>query len=87
MQVTVLTSIFNQFRDEFRAHVRGDLPPAKPVLIVELLDICDETGDHRHPPHQKQPDWSYRTGTSGSAPADLRSRYWTTAPPATNQVR
>ncbi len=76
-QETVLTSIFNQFRHEFDAHLTGDAAPAEPVLTAELLDIhhgralVDEY--HRH----KQPDWMYRAATSGSTPAELRSRYRT----------
>ena len=86
-QATVLSSIFNQFRDEFRAHLRRDLPPAESVLIAELLDIRDGSAiiDERH--RHKQPDWSYRARTSGSTPADLRSRYRRTPPPGTTQAR
>jgi NADH-quinone oxidoreductase subunit F len=74
-QATVLASIFNRFRDEFHAHLRGHVPPAEPVLIAELLDIRDGTAtiDSRH--RLKQPDWSYGTRTSRSTPVDLRSRY------------
>ena len=42
-QATVLTSIFDRFRDEFDAHLTGHAPPAEPVLIAELVDIRDGT--------------------------------------------
>jgi NADH-quinone oxidoreductase subunit F len=77
-QETVLTSIFNEFRHEFHAHLTGDAAPAEPVLIAELVDIrggkaiLDE--HHRH----KQPDWTYRPMASGSTPVELRSRYEST---------
>ena len=74
-QETVLTSILDQFGDEFHAHLTGAAPPAEPLLIAELVDIrggravIDE--HHRH----KQPDWSYRATSSGSTPVELKSRY------------
>ncbi len=71
-QETVLSSILHQFRDEFDAHLTGDLPPAEPVLIAELLDINHQEAildeHHRH----KQPDWSHRATTSGATPVELR---------------
>ena len=52
-QETVLASIFNQFGDEFHAHLTGAAPPAEPLLIAELLDIRDGTRHHRRaPPRQ-----------------------------------
>ena len=74
-QETVLASIFNQFRDEFHAHLTGAAPPAEPLLIAELLDIRDGTAiiDEHH--RDKQPDWSYRATSSGSTPVELKSRY------------
>ena len=74
-QETVLTSLFNQFRDEFHAHAAGNAPPAEPALIAELVDIRHGTAiideHHRH----KQPDWTYGATSSGSTPVELRSRY------------
>jgi NADH-quinone oxidoreductase subunit F len=71
-QETVLTSIFDQFGDEFDAHVTGHAPPAEPVLVAELLDIHDQRAilDERH--RRKQPDWSYRATPSGATPVELR---------------
>jgi NADH-quinone oxidoreductase subunit F len=76
-QETVLASLFDEFRDEFDAHLTGDLPPADPVLIAELLDIHDGRAvlDERH--RDKQPDWTYRATSSGATPAELRRRYRT----------
>ena len=73
-QETVLTSLFNQFRDEFHAHAAGNAPPAEPALIAELVDIRHGTAiiDERH--RHKQPDWTYRASSSGSTPVELRSR-------------
>jgi NADH-quinone oxidoreductase subunit F len=80
-QETVLTSIFNEFRHEFVAHLTGHAAPAAPVLIAELVDIRNGTAivdeHHRH----KQPDWSYRATSSGSTPVELRNRYRQTPAP------
>ncbi len=77
-QETVLSSIFNEFRSEFDAHVTGDAAPAEPALIAELVDIRDGRAivdeHHRH----KQPDWTYNATSSGSSPVELRRRYAST---------
>ena len=74
-QETVLTSILDQFRDEFHAHLTGAAPPAEPLLIAELVEIRDGRAviDEHH--RYKQPDWSYRATSSGSTPVELKSRY------------
>jgi NADH-quinone oxidoreductase subunit F len=79
-QETVLTSVFNQFRDEFDAHLTGHAPPAEPVLIAELIDIHQQkaTLDEHH--RRKQPDWSYRATTSGATPVELRRPHQRSAP-------
>jgi NADH-quinone oxidoreductase subunit F len=78
-QETVLISIFNEFRDEFDAHLTGDAKPAEPVLIAELLDIRNGQAiiDERH--RRKQPDWTYRPTSSGSTPVELKRRYLSTS--------
>jgi len=58
-QETVLSSIFERFRDEFEAHTRGAAPPTEPVLVTEILDI-DHGGavlDEEH--RRKQPDRTF----------------------------
>jgi hypothetical protein len=71
----VLSSIFDRFRNEFEAHLRGNAPAAEPVFVAELLDVRDGVAvideHHRH----KQPDWSFGATSSGATPADLKSRY------------
>jgi len=73
-QATVLTSIFDRFREEFDAHVTGHAPPTEPALVAELLDIragrAAIDANHRH----KQSDWTYRATASGSTPVELRSQ-------------
>jgi NADH-quinone oxidoreductase subunit F len=79
-QETVLSSIFDLFRDEFEAHVGGGAPPAEPVLVTEILEI-DAGGavlDLQH--RRKQPDWSFDRISSGATPADLRGRYGKAGP-------
>jgi NADH-quinone oxidoreductase subunit F len=72
---TVLASILDRFDGEFRGHLTGQLPPAEPVLIAELLDIRDGKAviDEHH--RLKQPDWSYGMTARLAAPADAKSRY------------
>jgi hypothetical protein len=74
-QETVLSSIFDRFRDEFEAHAQGAAPPTEPVLVTEILDIDDGEAllDEVH--RRKQPDWTFDRVSSGATPADLRSRY------------
>lgn len=74
-QETVLTSIFKRFRHEFDAHLTGHVPPAEPILIAELVDIRDGVAEIDEHHRRKQPDWSYRATSSGSTPAELKSRY------------
>jgi hypothetical protein len=38
-RLVTLTSIFDELRDEFHAHLTGDAATAEPVLIAELVDI------------------------------------------------
>jgi NADH-quinone oxidoreductase subunit F len=77
-QQTVLTSIFNEFRHEFDAHLTGDARPAEPALIAELLDIRQgrATVDEHH--RRKQPDWTYHATSSGSTPVEIKSRHGST---------
>jgi NADH-quinone oxidoreductase subunit F len=83
-QETMLTSIFDEFREEFEAHLTGDVPPAEPLLIAELVDIRDGQAivDEHH--REKNGDWTYGAISSGATPVELRSRYRTT--PATARV-
>lgn len=70
-QETVLTSLLECYRDEFDAHLAGRAPPAEPVPIAELVDLCDGVAqlDARHA--EKQADWTYDTHDSGCSPIDL----------------
>lgn len=72
-QEIVLASILEEFGKEFQAHIDGELPPAKPVLIAELKAIEDGKAilDERH--EFKQPDWSFSTDYSGHVPVEIRS--------------
>ena len=74
-RLVTLTSIFDEFRHEFDAHLTGDAAPAGPVPIAELVDIRNGQavidGHHR----RKQPDWTYRAPSSGSAPVELKRLY------------
>jgi hypothetical protein len=74
-RLVTLTSIFDELRDEFHAHLTGDAATAEPVLIAELVDIRNRQavidGHHRY----KQPDWTYRATSSGSTPVELKRLY------------
>jgi NADH:ubiquinone oxidoreductase subunit F (NADH-binding) len=71
-QETVLSSIYEQFRNEFEGHLLGTAPPAEPILIAELADVRDGVAvlddGHLH----KQPDWGFGPTSSGSTPVELR---------------
>ena len=71
-QQVVLESILTHFPDEVADHLSGAREPTEPALIAELLDIRGGVAilDERH--RDKQPDWSYNKGDSGSAPVDFR---------------
>jgi len=71
-QQVVLESILKHFPEEVEDHLSGAREPVEPALITELLDIRGGVAilDERH--RDKQPDWSYNSGDSGSAPVDFR---------------
>lgn len=71
-QVTV-SSVFEQFPDEVRAHADRSGGATQPLLVAELEDIDrgEALVDLRH--RDKNPDWTYNSTESGQAPADRLS--------------
>ncbi|HUQ62139.1 MAG TPA: NADH-ubiquinone oxidoreductase-F iron-sulfur binding region domain-containing protein [Acidimicrobiales bacterium] len=74
----VVGSIFEQFPDEFTAHLDRTSEQVEPELIAELIDIRGGAAvlDERH--RDKQPDWTYNSDYSGTVPVEL---YQKVAPP------
>jgi NADH-quinone oxidoreductase subunit F len=77
-QQVVLDSLLEQFPEEFKGHLTGDVGGVEPALITELVDISGGKAvlDDRHV--HKQPDWSYNRHDSGTVPVE---RYQAVAPP------
>ncbi len=72
-QETVLGSLLRAFRSEFDAHLLGTLPPAKPFVVAELLDIRDGSAVLDERQVDKQPDWSFDASWHGSTPVELHA--------------
>jgi NADH:ubiquinone oxidoreductase subunit F (NADH-binding) len=77
-QQVVLNSLLEQFPDEFKGHLTGNLHGVEPALITELVDISGGKAvlDDRHV--HKQPDWTYNRHDSGTVPVE---RYQAVSPP------
>ncbi|MDQ3680901.1 MAG: hypothetical protein M3378_10250, partial [Actinomycetota bacterium] len=66
----VVDSILRLFPDELAAHVDGRRGPARPELIVPILDIADHKAILDEEYARKQPDWTFDPQYSGQSPAD-----------------
>ncbi|MDQ3570353.1 MAG: hypothetical protein M3396_06970 [Actinomycetota bacterium] len=66
----VVDSILRLFPDELAAHLDGRRGPARPELIVPILDIVDHKAIFDEEQARKQPDWTFDPEYSGQSPAD-----------------
>jgi NADH:ubiquinone oxidoreductase subunit F (NADH-binding) len=65
----VVSSVLREFPGDFTAHLEGNPPPARDVLVPKIVDIAPEGSvayDERH--RLKLPDWTYADAGGRFAP-------------------
>ena len=69
-QQTVVASLLDRFPDDVDAHVNGNTPASRPIVVAELLGIENGVASVDEHHLAKQPDWTYNTTDSGKTPAE-----------------